>query len=334
MARMGRKRKHGKGLPTRVVISRGWYFYIHPTERTASGSPVWKKLARDGHLGDMHRTLANVVAGDVVGTMSALFKKYRADELPKKAPKTQKVQEKELQRLEAVYGRCSPDKITPQMVAQYLLERSAAPVAANREIALLSHVFTKGIRWLLAERNPCLGVERNEEKPRRHAIADSDLMRAWLIARPWMRALMTQAYITGQRQADVLKILETDYDRRGLTVVQNKTATVMLLEWTRGLRDARDFALAVRAAHLGKVKQLRPLVVCNRRGQPFTARTMRKEWERVMRELGQQGGTRFQFRDIRPRSATDHASGEHLGHKDQRVLDRHYRLGPRVVQPL
>jgi integrase len=328
---MGRKRIRGKGLPSRVVISRGWYFYIHPTEKTAAGSPIWKKLAREGHLGDMHRALANVVAGDVAGTMGALFKKYRADELPKKAPKTQKVQEKELQRLEAVYGRCSPDKITPQMVAQYLTERGAAPVAANREIALLSHVFTKGIRWLLAERNPCLGVERNEEKPRRHRIADSDLMRAWQLAKPWMRTLMALAYTVGQRKMDVARIRETDFGAKGLFVKQGKTGTELMLAWTPGLRAVKAYALSVRGE---KVKPIQKWLVCNRVGGHYTDRTIRREWTRVQDELEKLGGERFQFRDIRPRSATDHADGTHLGHKDPRVLERYYRLGPRVVQPL
>lgn len=333
MARMGRKRKRGKGLPERVYISRGWYFYADP--RPGEG---WKKLAREGDLGGMYRQLATVQAGDAAGTMQALFKKYRAEELPKKAPKTQKLQGKELTKLEAVYGRMPPDEITSQMVGQYLTERSA-PVAANREIALLSHVFTKGIRWMLAERNPCLGVERNEEKPRRHKIVDLDLMRAWLIAKPWMRAMMALGYVTGQRQGDLRRLKDTDFASRGLCVMQGKTGTELLLKWTPNLIAAQKYALRVRATTLNgdgeeKVKPIGRWLICTRRSAPYSAMSIRREWTRMMRALELQGGQRFQFRDLRPRSATDHATGEHLGHKDQRILDRHYRLGPKVVKPL
>lgn len=330
---MGRRRKRGKGLPSRVVISRGWYFYIHPTEKTASGSPAWKKLAREGDVSGMYRQLAQVQAGDAAGTMGALFKKYRAEILPTKAPKTQKMQGKELDRLEAVFGRMDPDGIEPSMIVQYLTERGA-PVAANREVALLSHIFTKGIRWQLAGKNPCLRslVERNEEKPRRHKIADSDLMRAWLLARPWMRALMALGYVTGQRQGDLARIRETDFTARGLCVLQGKTGTELLLEWTPNLRAVKTYCLRVRAEQ--KVRQLKGWLICNSRGGQLTAQTIKREWKRVMAALQAEGGARFQFRDIRPRSATDHATGEHLGHQDKRVLDRHYRLGPRVVQPL
>lgn len=322
---MGRKRKRGKGLPERVYVSRGWYFYAHKTEG-------WKKLAREGDISGMYRQLAQVQAGDAAGTMGALFKKYRAEILPTKAPKTQKLQEKELARLEAVFGRMDPDAIEPSMVVQYLNERGA-PVAANREVALLSHIFTKGIRWQLAGKNPCLRslVERNEEHPRRHQIADVDLMRAWLIARPWMRALMALAYVGGQRKMDVAKFRETDFGPKGLFVKQGKTGTELMLAWTPGLRAAKAYALKVRGE---KVKPIQKWLVCNPSGQPYSARTMRREWTRIMRLLEQQGGARFQFRDIRAKSATDHATGEHLGHQDKRVLDRHYRLGPREVRPL
>jgi hypothetical protein len=336
MARMGRKRKRGKGLPSRVVLSRGWAFYIHPTQKTAAGNPAWIKLARDGDISGMYRTLAQVQAGEAAGTMGALFKKYRAEILPGKAPKTQKMQGKELDRLEAVFGRMDPDGIEPPMIVQYLTERGA-PVAANREVALLSHIFTKGIRWQLATKNPCLRslVERNEEKPRRHKVADIDLMRAWLSARPWMRALMALAYVGGQRKMDTARIRDADFGARGLDLTQGKTGTELLLKWTKGLRWARAFALEVRTAAFGKVKpDMVPWLVCTRRGQVYSARQQRREWARVMLALEQQGGAPFQFRDIRAKSATDHATGEHLGHQDKRILDRHYRLGPREVQPL
>lgn len=323
---MGRKRKRGKGLPERVYISRGWYFYVQPTKP----KPTWVRLAREGDLGGMYRQLATVQAGGAAGTMQALFTKYRADELPKKAPKTQKLQGKELTKLEAVFGRMPPGDITPQMVGQYLTERSA-PVAANREIALLSHVYTKGIRWMLAERNPCLGVERNEEKPRRHRVADVDLMRAWLAAKPWMRALIALGYVTGQRQGDLARIRETDFGARGLRVLQGKTGTELLLTWTPGLRAVQSYALKVRGE---KVKPIGRWLVCSRMQQPYSAREIRREWTRIMGALVAQGGDRFQFRDLRAQSATAHGDGSHLGHKDPRVLERHYRLGPKIVRPL
>ncbi|MGC9158632.1 MAG: hypothetical protein ACP5FH_06535, partial [Terracidiphilus sp.] len=44
-----------------------------------------------------------------------------------------------------------PETITPVHVARYLDQRGAeAPVSANREMALLSHVYTKALRWGMA----------------------------------------------------------------------------------------------------------------------------------------------------------------------------------------
>lgn len=334
--RMGRKRVRGKGLPARVYLSRGWYFYAHPTPGEG-----WKKLAREGHLAEMYRALAMVQAGPVAGTMAAGFKKYREEILPSKAKKTRTQQTAELARLEAWSGKADPDAMTAQDVVGYLTARldktgAPAPVAANREVALLSHIFTKMIRWNLAKSNPCLGVERNEEEPRRHKIADMDLMRAWTIAKPWMRALIVMAYVAGQRKGDTRKIREADFTHLGLEVDQGKTDTELLARWTPNLRAARAYALKVREDTLAtcKVRPITKWLFCSVRGTPPSESTMKREWTRIMDELERQGGERFDFRDIRPRSATDHATGEHLGHKDPRVLARHYRLGRKVVTPL
>ena len=55
---------------------------------------------------------------------------------------------------------------------------------ANREIALLSHVFTIAREWGLTEKtNPCAGVRRNKETPR-DFYADSQIWDAVYIMLP------------------------------------------------------------------------------------------------------------------------------------------------------
>ena len=320
------RRIHGKGLPRHVVLNRGWYFHKHPVTRK------WSKLAREGEMDAMYRALSDILAGDNVGTMNALFDRYEREIIPKKAVKTQADNLKQMKRLRAWCGMMPQGTLSPSMIGRYLGERDA-PYAANREIALLSHVHTVAIgRWYLIETNPCVGVERNEETARAYDVPDSDLMQAWLIAKPWMRALMALAYVTGARKMDAARFRETDFGRDGLTFVQKKTQKKtggrLTLEWTPSLRAARAYAIEQRpVAPIGR------WLICNARGQPYTARTLRKEWERIMALLAEQGGSAFQFKDIRPRSASDHKTGEHLGNSEA-VREKHYRLRGKRAKPL
>jgi integrase len=55
----------------------------------------------------------------------------------------------------------------------------AAPVAANRCLALVSHIFTVAEKWRLIEKgsNPCRGADRFPEKPRERYLSDNELGR-------------------------------------------------------------------------------------------------------------------------------------------------------------
>jgi integrase len=55
----------------------------------------------------------------------------------------------------------------------------AAPVAANRCLALVSHIFTVAEKWRLIEKgcNPCRGADRFPERPRERYLSDNELER-------------------------------------------------------------------------------------------------------------------------------------------------------------
>ena len=104
--------------------------------------------------------------------MRGIFDRYARDIIPKKAPRTQKDNAAELRQLRAVFDDAPIDAISPSMVAQYRDARSAK-TRANRELALLSHVFNIAREWgLTRQENPCLGVRKNKEKPRDYYAND------------------------------------------------------------------------------------------------------------------------------------------------------------------
>lgn len=73
-------------------------------------------------------------------TMKGIFDRYVRDVSPKKGERTQKDNMAELKQLRPTFDEAPIDSITPFNIAGYRDARSAK-VRANREIALLSHVF-------------------------------------------------------------------------------------------------------------------------------------------------------------------------------------------------
>lgn len=103
--------------------------------------------------------------------------------------------------------------------------RETRPIRANREKALLSHVFTWAIRhpiWgCVIQHNPCKGVVRNKETKRIRIVDDAEYMAVFNLANHNVQRLMTLVYRTLQRPSDLLIVEPANIARRivdGLTV--------------------------------------------------------------------------------------------------------------------
>lgn len=326
MAAVGRKRKADTDLPKYWKRSHGAIYLIVPRRLASVGKPgAWIRLGETEE--EAHRSYADLLAGESAGKMQQLFDRYEKEVLPKKAKSTQVEQGRQLRELGAWCGNAVLGSLKRSMVQRYV--DSCAPVSGNRKLSLLSHVCKKGMRWGLLEDSPCTGVERNKEDPQQELIDPVSQMMAWRIALPWMRALMVLAYVAGARRGDVRKFRDKDFKTGMLALTQNKTKGMLLLRQTLGLRYAREYAVKVRP-----VTPIEGWLVCNQWGRPISDSVFRREWMRVRAELKKQGGAPFMFKSLRSQSASDHETGEHLGHEDQRVLKKHYRLKPKVVTPL
>jgi hypothetical protein len=99
--------------------------------------------------------------------MKGIFDRYERDVIPKKGERTQKDNLAELKQLRPMFDGAPIDSITPANIAGYRDARTAK-VRANREIALLSHVFNLAREWGLTER----------EKAQQKAIDQGDPMLA------------------------------------------------------------------------------------------------------------------------------------------------------------
>ena len=162
---MGRKRKHHKHLPQRVYLRSGTYYFVDYVGK-------WHNLGRDyapamatyGQLADDKSPCR---------TMGDIIDRYMREVAPTKAASTHKDNIKQSKYLRAAFGALNPRQITQQAIYLYLDRRGRrSEVQANRELALLSHVFRKAIRWGIVTVNPCTGIERFHEQPRARYVED------------------------------------------------------------------------------------------------------------------------------------------------------------------
>lgn len=159
------------------------------------------------------------------GLMRDIFDRYELEIIPEKAVATQRDNFLSLKQLRAVFDSAPIDAITPQFIAQYRDKRKIkAPVRANREITLFSHVFNMAREWgFTAKENPVKGVRKNKETPR-DFYADANVWDAvYRAACTELQDAMDLNYLTGQRPADVLKMRFSDISDGALEVKPNKT---------------------------------------------------------------------------------------------------------------
>jgi integrase len=98
-----------------------------------------------------------------------------------------------------------------------------------------------------------------------------------------------------------------------------------LIEWSETLRSVVKRALA-------HAPQVRQPIICNKQGKAYTVDGFNTIFYRAMSRVVQDQNSglaeRFQFRDLRAKSASDdtaEAASKRLGHADVKITERVYR---------
>ncbi|MDD0975760.1 tyrosine-type recombinase/integrase [Pseudomonas fontis] len=280
-------------------------------------------------------------------TMSAIFDRYERDIIPKKAPRTQKDNLAELRQLRPYFEKAPIDGITPSQIAQYRDARSAK-VRANREIATLSHVFNMAREWGLTIReNPCQGIRKNKEVPRDFYANDAIWKAVYAKAADELKVAMDLAYLTGQRPADVLVMRRDDIEDNVLGVKQKKTHKKLRIMLEVDGAES-DLGALIRAILIRNEPHNSPYLILTSGGLRVTAPMLRRRWddarEEAVKEAIDSGDQvlagrigQFQFRDIRPKAASEITDIEHasllLGHTKGDITERVYRRVGALAKP-
>lgn len=279
--------------------------------------------------------------------MKGIFNEYEKHIIPKKAARTQKDNIYELKQLRAAFDTAPIDAITPAMIAQYRDTRSAK-TRANREIALLSHVFNTAREWGLTTRdNPCLGVRKNKEKPRDFYANETVWTAVYSEASEELKDAMDLAYLTGQRPADVLSMRKDDVEGIYLLVSQGKTGKRLriILEV-----DGENNSLGTLLERIKRrtSEHLSPFFILSVTGKRLSWEMLRNRWQdareaarlKALSEKQPELANRiaqFQFRDIRPKAASEindlADASVLLGHSKEGITERVYRRVGAIAKP-
>lgn len=303
-----------------------YYFYDHggkPRRETALGKDYGRAIKRWAEI--EHATSLPPAA---VLLFAHVADAYAREMIPKKAPRTQRDNKVELANL-LEYFNDPPapfESITAGDVYDYMRWRESAPIRATREKALLSHIWN----WARGKRytnlpNPCAGI-KGERAGRDAYIEDADYKAIWTAANETLRDAMDLAYLTGQRPADVLKMMESDIRDDVLRVRQNKTGTKLRMTVAGSL----PALLARIDARKRKFKVHCTRLVVNPYGKPIGVHALSRHWTAACAAAGVTG---YQFRDIRAKAATDAAEAagstrratKLLGHADEKTTTGYLR---------
>jgi integrase len=318
---VGRNRKKNKHLPPRVYQRRGKLYYVKP------GTEEWIPLP------DGLKTWAAIVsAADSAETMSALWAKYQLEELHKKAPKTQKNRHQQWSMLEPVFGAMHPRDIEPHHAWNYWKQRGEIE-QAKKEVSCLSALLTFARRTgVIKHENPCFKLQFPQSKPREHYVTDAAFLFVRERAQPMIGYAMDLAYVAGMDEGTIRKLERKNITDDGIEFERGKTGKLQLIEWNDELRT-------IITALLRERPQVRRALICNRKGQPYSANGFQSQWQRLMRNCKKAGLTEhFHFHDLRAKSASDsdddQSAADRLGHSDVRLTQRVYRRLPKRAKAL
>ena len=323
---MGRQRKTDKHLPQRMYLKSGGYYFVDYMNKWHNLGRIYSKaMAEYGQLTGPDKPCK---------TISDLLDRYLLEVAPLKAEATYKANISASKYIRAALGDIHIEQLTPQLIYQYTDARKKTPVSANRELALLSHMYKYAIRWGYTGVNPCIRLMRFKETPRARYIEDWEFYAFRDFAGPLIGAYMDFKLLTGLRKCDILRIKRNHIQDEGIHIHISKSKKAILIEWSDLLAEA-----------VKNIQRLdRPVagmyLFTTRKGQPYSDSGFSSIWQRKMRKAIKEGVIKERFRDhdIRAKAGSDsinlQQASELLGHADKKTTERHYRRREQKVRPL
>lgn len=346
---MVRKRnKESAGLPARWRLRKNGYYYRVPKGMEHMWDGKTEFLL--GHTqAEAYRTWAQRL--DIYGdaeTIGEGLDRYLLEVMPTKAQRTQATELPIVHNLKKVFGDMPIRALKSTDVYKMLdIVGKRSQSQANRHVAVLSHAYSKFIRWGLTDEHPIKGkVEKFGYTPRDRYTEDWELDEFLKMAPDLILAYVPLKIITGLRKGDILSIKLADLKSDGLHAYNSKTKKWQVFRWTDELRQVvdniRKLPRKVGSIYLFHTRSGQPYVKDDRTTSGFDS-----IWQRTMRnalakdpETGEKYTKlerRFTEHDLRAKAGSDMESDELaqqlLNHSSAALTRRVYRRKPNVVTP-
>jgi hypothetical protein len=270
-----------------------------------------------------------------VGRVQEAADRWRERELPKyDNAETKKSYERQLGNVVAAFGRMAWHEITLPVLRQYLDARSAK-IQGNRELSVLSIVWSKARLWGMTELHwPAAGVKnwKNEESERDFEVTDALFTAVYSEADQVLRDCMDIATSTGMRLTDA-RTVRMPVD--GLLRHKSRKTG----KWSE-FEVVASPVLSALVQRREAVKAYCVMLLATNTGHEVTMRMLRERWDnardRAALKAEQTGNKAFgkqvramYLRDMRSRAA-DLAgdigeASKLLQHSSETLTRKHYR---------
>lgn len=272
-------------LPPKCHVSHGAIYYVHRNK--------WTRLCdADAKPAELYKALHDVTKPPPPRTVNGLLDAYIERRLPELRPTTQRSYLARVPRLRKHFGHMALDDLESMHVAMFLEGRRGQGhgPGGNREMAVLAAAFDFGMRQGYCRGNPCRGVRRNKEVPRRRFIRDDEWQAALARASPRFRQFLRFLELTGLRQGDARTLTWDQVSPDGIELAESKTGKTLLIEWSDELRGL-----------LAEAPRGGPTVFLNEWGRPWEVWGLQSAMRRLAVD--------WTLHDVRARAESIHRTG-------------------------
>ena len=263
-------------------------------------------------------------------TYHTIATRYKAEILPQaKSHNTYISKKQHFKQLDSFFDNAPLDEIEPKHIRQYYDWRRKTPAAANNEMSTFSDMWNYAREWGYTDRaNPVQGVKRFPIKRRDNYIENDLYQLVYSHAEQQIKDLMDIAYLTGQRPIDIVGLRRDNIQDGYLHIQQRKTKAKLRFEITGDLATIMSRRLL----------NDKPFLFYNKFARPLTRANLTLWFHNLRQSLIAQYPDlsedlmRFQFRDLRAKSATDiflsstlTDAKEQLGHTSENMTRTYVR---------
>lgn len=309
------------GLPRRVYLRHGRYFFVAPDGR-------WHPLTRERQgLPAMYRALAALTDAEATSDrMPAVITRWADDRRTGWSASTARNMDRICLHMAKRFQEFRPAQVTAPVAHQYLRDLLDRPRTYNMHRSVLRQVLSRAaLEGLRDGHNPVDDVPARVLRDRQRIVTDAEvaaIKAALMQAKRGGQAhcvMIDLCMLTGQRIGDVLRMRWQDVTDAGVLVDQGKTGAKLLIQWSPPLRAAVD-ACAVGRDRIGHL-------LVQSTGNPYRYSGVRSAWVRALARAGIED---LHIHDLRGRAGADAAdeSGIYsaqllLGHKSVRMTERY-----------